>query len=114
MILEYVENSFIKSGYCFCFCQICHPRFHCNMMQSSLLCFIPNSCALSRFSLQVRISNLMRVLGSEAVQDPTKVEAHVRAQMAERQRSVCPQICICHLFTCMPIEMYGDLSTVCS
>ena len=34
----------------------------------------------------VRISNLMRVLGSEAVQDPTKVEAHVRAQMAERQR----------------------------
>ena len=36
--------------------------------------------------LQVRISNLMRVLGSEAIQDPTKVEAHVRAQMAERQR----------------------------
>lgn len=35
---------------------------------------------------KVRISNLMRVLGSEAVQDPTKVEAHVRAQMAERQR----------------------------
>ena len=28
----------------------------------------------------------MRVLGSEAVQDPTKVEAHVRAQMAERQK----------------------------
>ena len=34
----------------------------------------------------VRISNLMRVLGSEAVQDPTKIEAHVRAQMAERQK----------------------------
>ena len=34
----------------------------------------------------VKISNLMRVLGSEAVQDPTKVEAHVRAQMAQRQR----------------------------
>uniref|UniRef100_A0A3B4TV07 U4/U6 small nuclear ribonucleoprotein Prp3 n=1 Tax=Seriola dumerili TaxID=41447 RepID=A0A3B4TV07_SERDU len=32
-----------------------------------------------------RISNLMRVLGTEAVQDPTKVEAHVRAQMAKRQ-----------------------------
>uniref|UniRef100_A0A8C1CUX4 U4/U6 small nuclear ribonucleoprotein Prp3 n=1 Tax=Cyprinus carpio carpio TaxID=630221 RepID=A0A8C1CUX4_CYPCA len=30
---------------------------------------------------KVRISNLMRVLGTEAVQDPTKVEAHVRAQM---------------------------------
>jgi U4/U6 small nuclear ribonucleoprotein PRP3 len=35
---------------------------------------------------KVRISNLMRVLGSEAVQEPSKVEAHVRAQMAERQR----------------------------
>lgn len=34
----------------------------------------------------VKISNLMRVLGSEAVQDPTKMEAHVRKQMAERQR----------------------------
>lgn len=36
--------------------------------------------------LAVRISNLMRVLGTEAVQDPTKVEAHVRAQMAKRQK----------------------------
>lgn len=36
--------------------------------------------------LTVRISNLMRVLGTEAVQDPTKVEAHVRAQMAKRQK----------------------------
>ncbi|NXB00367.1 PRPF3 protein, partial [Cnemophilus loriae] len=38
-------------------------------------------------SLSVRISNLMRVLGTEAVQDPTKVEAHVRAQMAKRQKA---------------------------
>ena len=30
----------------------------------------------------------MRVLASEAVQDPTKVEAHVRAQMAARQKYV--------------------------
>lgn len=37
-------------------------------------------------STAVRISNLMRVLGTEAVQDPTKVEAHVRAQMAKRQK----------------------------
>ncbi|XP_066269716.1 U4/U6 small nuclear ribonucleoprotein Prp3-like [Branchiostoma lanceolatum] len=36
---------------------------------------------------KVKISNLMRVLGSEAVQDPTKVEAHVRAQMAKRQKA---------------------------
>ncbi|XP_033100866.1 U4/U6 small nuclear ribonucleoprotein Prp3-like [Anneissia japonica] len=35
---------------------------------------------------KVRMANLMRVLGNEAVQDPTKVEAHVRAQMAKRQR----------------------------
>ncbi|XP_062511867.1 U4/U6 small nuclear ribonucleoprotein Prp3-like [Corticium candelabrum] len=35
---------------------------------------------------KVKISNLMRVLGNEAIQDPTKIEAHVRAQMAERQR----------------------------
>lgn len=37
--------------------------------------------------LQLRISNLMRVLGTEAVQDPTKMEAHVRAQMAKRQKA---------------------------
>jgi U4/U6 small nuclear ribonucleoprotein PRP3 len=35
---------------------------------------------------KVRMANLMRVLGNEAVQDPTKVEAHVRAQMAKRQK----------------------------
>ncbi|CAG9532862.1 unnamed protein product [Cercopithifilaria johnstoni] len=35
---------------------------------------------------KVKLSNLMRVLGSDAVQDPTKVEAHVRKQMADRQR----------------------------
>uniref|UniRef100_A0A0N4WVY1 PRPF3 n=1 Tax=Haemonchus placei TaxID=6290 RepID=A0A0N4WVY1_HAEPC len=33
---------------------------------------------------KVKISNLMRVLGSDAVQDPTKMEAHVRKQMADR------------------------------
>ncbi|NXP26719.1 PRPF3 protein, partial [Scytalopus superciliaris] len=43
--------------------------------------------ALLSHSLAVRISNLMRVLGTEAVQDPTKVEAHVRAQMAKRQKA---------------------------
>uniref|UniRef100_A0A1I7XTJ1 Pre-mRNA processing factor 3 n=1 Tax=Heterorhabditis bacteriophora TaxID=37862 RepID=A0A1I7XTJ1_HETBA len=35
---------------------------------------------------KVKISNLMRVLGTDAVQDPTKMEAHVRKQMAERLR----------------------------
>ena len=38
------------------------------------------------FSFTVRMANLMRVLGNEAIQDPTKVEAHVRAQMAKRQK----------------------------
>lgn len=28
----------------------------------------------------------MRVLGNDAIQDPTKVEQHVRAQMAKRKR----------------------------
>ena len=32
---------------------------------------------------KVKLSNLMRVLGNEAVMDPTKVEAHVRAQVAK-------------------------------
>lgn len=36
---------------------------------------------------KLRISNLMRVLGNEAVQDPTKMEAHVRDQMAKRQKA---------------------------
>uniref|UniRef100_H2ZBC9 Uncharacterized protein n=1 Tax=Ciona savignyi TaxID=51511 RepID=H2ZBC9_CIOSA len=36
---------------------------------------------------KVKLSNLMRVLGTDAVQDPTKVEKHVRAQMAKRQRA---------------------------
>ncbi|KAG4095028.1 pre-mRNA processing factor 3-domain-containing protein [Neocallimastix lanati (nom. inval.)] len=34
---------------------------------------------------KVKISNLMRVLGNEAVLDPTKVEAQVREQMKSRQ-----------------------------
>nr|CAD7593767.1 unnamed protein product [Timema genevievae] len=36
---------------------------------------------------KLRISNLMRVLGTEAIQDPTKIEAHVREQMAKRQKA---------------------------
>ncbi|XP_076809565.1 U4/U6 small nuclear ribonucleoprotein Prp3-like [Clavelina lepadiformis] len=36
---------------------------------------------------KVKLSNLMRVLGTDAVQDPTKVEKHVRMQMAKRQRA---------------------------
>ncbi|KAI8092931.1 pre-mRNA processing factor 3-domain-containing protein [Halteromyces radiatus] len=35
---------------------------------------------------KVKISNLMKVLGDEAIQDPTKVEAKVRKEMEERQK----------------------------
>lgn len=36
---------------------------------------------------KLNISNLMRALGTEAVQDPTKMEAHVREQMSKRQKA---------------------------
>lgn len=36
---------------------------------------------------KLRISNLMRVLGTEAVPDPTRIEQHVREQMAKRQKA---------------------------
>ncbi|KAL0081390.1 pre-mRNA processing factor 3-domain-containing protein [Phycomyces blakesleeanus] len=35
---------------------------------------------------KVKISNLMRVLGDEAIQDPTKIEAKVRKEMELRQK----------------------------
>ncbi|VDK33462.1 unnamed protein product [Taenia asiatica] len=36
---------------------------------------------------KVKLANLMRVLGSEAVQDPSKVEAYVRKQMESRKKA---------------------------
>lgn len=36
---------------------------------------------------KVKLGNLMRVLGNEAVQDPTQIEAQVRQQVAERKRA---------------------------
>ncbi|XP_049883154.1 U4/U6 small nuclear ribonucleoprotein Prp3 [Pectinophora gossypiella] len=36
---------------------------------------------------KLRISNLMRALGTEATQDPTAIEAKVRAQIAKRQKA---------------------------
>ncbi|XP_052745422.1 U4/U6 small nuclear ribonucleoprotein Prp3 [Bicyclus anynana] len=36
---------------------------------------------------KLRISNLMRALGTEAVQDPTAIEAKVREQIARRQKT---------------------------
>lgn len=35
---------------------------------------------------KIRISNMMRVLGSEAAADPTAIEQEVRQQMLERQQ----------------------------
>ncbi|KAK0416234.1 hypothetical protein QR680_012365 [Steinernema hermaphroditum] len=34
---------------------------------------------------KIKMSNLMRVLGNEAIQDPTKMEEHAKKQAAERQ-----------------------------
>ena len=34
--------------------------------------------------MQVKLSNMMRVLGGEAVADPTALEAQIRAAEAER------------------------------
>lgn len=39
---------------------------------------------------KVKLSNMMRVLGSEATADPTAVEAQVRQQMEDRAQ-------VCHL-----------------
>ena len=36
---------------------------------------------------KVKIGNLMRVLGEQAVADPTAIEAQVRSEMAERQQA---------------------------
>ncbi|CAK9303666.1 unnamed protein product [Gordionus sp. m RMFG-2023] len=36
---------------------------------------------------KLKITNLMRVLGKEAILDPTKIEGHVRAQMAKRAKT---------------------------
>jgi U4/U6 small nuclear ribonucleoprotein PRP3 len=36
---------------------------------------------------KLKISNMMRVLGMEAVPDPTKIEAHVKEQMLKRQKA---------------------------
>src|SRR6202453_4280573 len=48
-------------------------------------------CSCSAFSdlriLPVRLSNLMRVLTSDAVQDPTRVEARVRREVAMRKHT---------------------------
>ncbi|OZJ02267.1 hypothetical protein BZG36_04700 [Bifiguratus adelaidae] len=35
---------------------------------------------------KVKLANLMKVLGQEAIQDPTKIEAQVRKEMAARER----------------------------
>lgn len=37
---------------------------------------------------KLKLSNMMRALGQQAVQDPTKIEAHVREQMLKRQKYV--------------------------
>ena len=48
---------------------------------------------------KVKLSNLMRVLGTEAVMDPSAMEKQVREQMAERHAVslLCLPCLLCHL-----------------
>ena len=43
---------------------------------------------ISFFFFLVKISNIMRVLGTDAVQDPTRIEEYARTQMAQRIKLV--------------------------
>lgn len=43
-------------------------------------------CSAHNRATPVRLANLMRVLTSDAVQDPTKVEARVRREVAMRKK----------------------------
>ena len=61
---------------------------HSALVQVQAQCTCIRRACLSLFA--VRLANLMRVLGTEAVQDPTKIEAHVRSQMAKRLKYVIP------------------------
>ncbi|RUS28423.1 small nuclear ribonucleo protein hPrp3, partial [Jimgerdemannia flammicorona] len=47
---------------------------------------LPNHCPSPPFS-PVKLSNLMRVLGQEAIQDPTAIETRVRREMEQRKSS---------------------------
>jgi U4/U6 small nuclear ribonucleoprotein PRP3 len=44
------------------------------------------ACLIFSTFFIVKISNLMKVLGEEAIQDPTKIEAKVRKEMELRQK----------------------------
>ena len=51
---------------------------------------------------KVKLSNLMRVLGTEAVADPSAMEKVVRSQMAERQAvRRCSRPLACAAARCM-------------
>ena len=52
--------------------------------------------------MQVKLSNMMRVLGGEAVADPTALEAQIRGQMLERQQVPFPSC-----FECVYVYAYG-------
>lgn len=57
---------------------------------------------------KVKLSNMMRVLGSEATADPTAVEAQVRQQMEDRAQVLhhsCHFWLLCHCITCALIVL---------
>lgn len=84
----------IPSPFLFLFLCLLFPLFPLSLPVFPLsLPFFPLYFLLCRFSFTpshaplsspVKLSNMMRVLGDQMVQDPTRVEAMVREQMAER------------------------------
>ena len=69
-------------------CDSLHHSLCSHTCTSTMYLYSVRRACLSLFA--VRLANLMRVLGTEAVQDPTKIEAHVRSQMAKRLKYVIP------------------------
>ena len=62
---------------------------------------------------KVKISNMMRVLGENAVMDPTAIESEVRQQMQERQQvsqGSAARRCRCHSSWCawQPSRLAAD------
>ena len=57
---------------------------------------------------KVKLSNMMRVLGSEATADPTAVEAQVRQQMEDRAQVLYVAALAVLLHPCSVTKMHED------
>lgn len=68
-------------------CAFCFPCAQLLCRFNTVLFPTPRSLAIATAQQTVKLSNLMRVLTSEAVADPTKVEARVRREVAARREN---------------------------